>query len=250
MTVWSSRRALVFAALALLVIKQVVPFGRLLLYPFTLLATWVHEMGHGLAALVVGGHFSSLQIFSDASGLAQTSEAPGAREGVVAIAGLLAPPIVGASILAFARGPKRARTALGVLAIAMLVSLAIWVRSIAGFVAIPIVCALVAYGALKLSENHRLWLAQFLGVFLALDTVSRIDYLFTRAVMVDGEERASDIANAARAWGGFFWLWGLLVAAVSLALVAIGLWAAWRASSPPRAERAKKIAPAGSRTVR
>ena len=31
------------------------PWGPLILYPFTLFTTWVHEMGHGLTALAFGG---------------------------------------------------------------------------------------------------------------------------------------------------------------------------------------------------
>ena len=31
-----------------------VPYGDTLLYPFTLLATWFHEMGHGLASMLLG----------------------------------------------------------------------------------------------------------------------------------------------------------------------------------------------------
>ena len=45
-------------------------FGSLLLYPFTILATWFHEMGHGIAAMLTGSQFEGLLIFSDGSGVA------------------------------------------------------------------------------------------------------------------------------------------------------------------------------------
>lgn len=240
--VWTSRRVLVFASLAMLAIKEIVPFGRFLLYPFTLLATWVHEMGHGLAALCVGGSFSALEIFSDASGLAHTAERAGFPSGVVAAAGLLAPPIVGAGVLALSRGPRRARVVLLVLAAALTASLAIWVRSMAGFIAIPIALALMVYAAVKLEGNRRTLFAQFVGLTLGLDTISRLDYLFTRSVIIDGVPHPSDIALVATAWGGPDLLWGLLLAAVSLAFVGLGLGAAWRrydGRSAPPAEKAK-----------
>ena len=50
------------------------------LYPFTLLGTWVHEMGHGLGALLCGGRFDRLEIFEDASGLAFTARLVVARK--------------------------------------------------------------------------------------------------------------------------------------------------------------------------
>ena len=37
--------------------------GSFLLYPFTILATWFHEMGHGLAALLTGNSYEKLLIF-------------------------------------------------------------------------------------------------------------------------------------------------------------------------------------------
>ena len=48
------------------------PFGNYLVYPFTILTTWFHEMGHGLTALVMGQDFVRLQIFANGSGLAES----------------------------------------------------------------------------------------------------------------------------------------------------------------------------------
>jgi hypothetical protein len=248
---WSSRRALVLAALTLLVVDKFVPLGRFLLYPFTVLATWVHEMGHGLAALVVGGHFESLALYSDGSGLALTSGAPAWRAGIVAVAGLVAPPIAGASLLAFARGPRRARIALFVLAGAIAVSLIFWVRSVIGLAVLPSLAVLIGVAAALASENKRLFFAQLIGVVLAFDTVARIDYLFTGSAIVGGEARPSDIANVAEAFGGARILWGLLVAAVSLGIAALGMWAAWRKSGKKekKAPKASKTAGAASRAA-
>ena len=46
------------------------PYGGYLLYPFSILATWFHEMGHGLAALAFGFEFQQLVIFPSGSGYA------------------------------------------------------------------------------------------------------------------------------------------------------------------------------------
>ena len=69
--------------------------------------------------------------------------------------------------------------------------------------------------------------AQFLGVLLALDTVTRIDYLFTGSVHVGGADRPSDVAIIADAVGLHYLIWGSLLAAVSLVLLAIGVRLAW-----------------------
>lgn len=232
----TSRGVLLLAAAISLIVGVFVPFGGVLLYPFTLLATWVHEMGHGLTALVLGGGFDRLEIFWDASGLAHTRAAKGAVDALVCLGGLVAPPIGGAVILATARGPRRAQGILIGLSVAMLVSLAIWVRSVAGFIAIPLVAtitiAFVRYG----SPRERMFLAQFIGLRLALDTMGRgMDYLFTSSVTVGGVQRASDIMRVAEGFGGPRFLWSVVISSLCVTFVAVGLLAAWRTTKPPRA---------------
>ncbi len=222
------RRALVTAVVLILVFQRLVPFGREILYPFTLLATWVHEMGHGLTALILGGHFVKLEIFGDGSGLAHTAVSVGWRDALVAMGGLLAPPVAGASILAFAHGGRRARGLLAFLAGALVISVAIWVRSPAGVIAMPLLALGFGYMAWRSTPDRRLLLAQGIGVLLALDTVTRIDYLFSASAEVDGARRSSDISRVAEALGGHYLLWGCLLALISLGLCALGVWRAWR----------------------
>lgn len=235
----TSRGALVLAAGVSIVVGVFVPFGGVLLYPFTLVATWVHEMGHGLTSLALGGGFDRLEIFADASGLAHTSGSPeGWRRALVALGGLVAPPVVGAAILATARGGRRAQALLVGLAVALVVSLAIWVRSVAGLVAVPLVAALIFAFVRWGSPRERMFLAQFIGLRLALDTMGRgMDYLFSDSAVVDGAKRASDIATVAAGFGGPRFLWSVVVSSLCITLVGVGLVAAWhvrRSESPSR----------------
>jgi peptidase M50B-like protein len=227
--VTSPRRGLLLCAVGVLVLQHLVPFGRLVLYPFTLLATWVHEMGHGLTALATGGKFAELEIFANAAGLAHTYARSNVVVGLVALGGLVAPPLVGAAILALARGPRRGRLVLVALAAALVVSLALWVRSPAGLISMPLVALFLALVAWRGRPRDRQLLAQLVGLLLAVDTVTRIDYVFTSSVAIDGIRRPSDIAAVAQALGGPQLGWSLLVALVSLGACALGLWAAWRA---------------------
>jgi hypothetical protein len=220
------RWVLVAAALLYWVIARLLPLGGTLLYPLTLFATWVHEMGHGIAAVLVGGHFHGLAIFADASGLATTSAPDGWPRAAVAAGGLLAPPLLGAVILALAHTSRRARVALAVLAGALIFSLVLWVRATVGLVAMPVVAALLGWAAWR-GPERRVVLAQFLGVVLALDTLTRLDYVFTEKVDVAGGSRLSDVAVFAQNAGGHYLLWGLLFALVACGLLALGLWRAW-----------------------
>lgn len=226
-------------------LEHVVPFGRLALYPFTLLATWVHECGHGVAAMATGGHFDKLEIFADASGLAHTRESGAVAIAVTCLGGMLAPPIVGALLLVIARGPRRARLALATLSLMMIVSLALWVRSPAGLLVVPGCAALLAWAAWSWGPERRLVLAQFVAVMLALDTVGRmVGYAMSSKATVGGEERVSDVAAAADALGANHLLLGALVVTVALVLLAAGLFAAWR---PSRSGPSLRRAPASRR---
>lgn len=227
----SVRGALITALVLYFVVEHWVPFGHELLYPLTLLATWGHEMGHGITAVVFGGQFLSFDVFADASGLAHTTSAAAWQQGLVAAGGLVAPPVVGALLLALSRGPRRAQILLAALSLSILVSVAIWVRSATGLIALPIVAVVLAlFVTNKIgTPQRRLVLAQFLGVVLAIDTVTRIDYLFKSEVRINGTVIPSDIASVAHSFGGPSLLWGLSLAAVSLLCLLAGLFTAWRA---------------------
>lgn len=229
----SVRRALIIALVVYFFVTRFVPFGRTLLYPLTLLATWVHEMGHGMTALVLGGSFSSLDVFANGSGLAHCATSQPWQSGLTAAGGLLAPPIVGAVLLATSRGPRRARILLAGLGVAILLSLAIWVRSVTGWIALPIVAAVLTAFVVWGGPRRRMVFAQLIGVTLAIDTVSGSGYLFTASVTVDGTERPSDITNFAHAFGGPYLAWGLLLAAISFGLLGLGLYLAWHGDGAP-----------------
>lgn len=226
------RTAILVAAALVYIVGAYVPFGHQALYPLTLFTTWVHEMGHGLTALVLGGRFRELQIFGDASGWAAAHAGPGWGDALVAAGGLLAPPITGAIMIATVHGPRRARITLGVLAVALVVSLVIWVRSATGLVAMPIVALALGYTAWRGFAEHperRVIVVQVLGVVLALDTLTRmVGYVFENQVTVDGKVTRTDIQSVADNLGGSYILWGMLVTAIALGLLGGALWWAWK----------------------
>ena len=229
---------LVLAAIAALALEHLVPFGRLVLYPLTLLATWVHEMGHGVTALLVGGQFDQLQIFGDASGVALCAAPMGLRSALVSAGGLVGPPIAGALMLLFARGQRRAAVALGGLALAIAISLTVWVRTLVGWIALAPVAAVLILVALRW-RGGRVWVAQFLAVCFGLDTFSRIDYLFESNAMIGGQLRASDVANIASSLFPPAMLWGVLIAAFDLVVLGGAFYLAFRGP-----KRAAAITPA------
>jgi hypothetical protein len=74
------------------------------LFPFRLMVTFVHEMGHGLAAVLTGGQFLSFHVFGDGSGVAFTDG--GIREAIIP-AGYLGTALFGALLLYAANRMRR-----------------------------------------------------------------------------------------------------------------------------------------------
>src|SRR4051794_19482324 len=105
-----------------MVVAPRLPGGHYLLYPFTLFATWVHEGGHALAAVLLGADVHAMHINFDASGDVVHASISPLRDGLIAGAGLIAPPVVGALLVVAARTPRRATVALGAFAIAIAVT--------------------------------------------------------------------------------------------------------------------------------
>jgi hypothetical protein len=227
------RSAIVIAAAVLFLISHYVPFGDVALYPLTLFTTWVHEMGHGLTALAAGGRFESLDIYRNAGGLAYAYAPHGWPDALVAAGGLLAPPLVGAAILAIVHGPRRSRILLGGLAVALVASMILFVRTPVGIAAMSVVALALGAAAWKLEADHRVIACQVLGVVLALDTVTRmVGYAFMKEVTLQGKTTPSDVGIIARNLGGSHLWYGLAITIIALGLLALGLWWAWRRPQP------------------
>lgn len=215
---------LILAAIATVAIWRV-PFGHQLLYPFTILSVWFHEMGHGLTALLLGGTFQKLELFANGSGVATHSGVMfGGRLGraLVAAGGPLGPAIAGSGLIIAARWPTLSRWSLGALVVALLLSL-IWIRTLFGVIAIASwaagIGAIAAWGPKWLRE----FVLPFLGVQACVSTYNQLSYLFTRAVQIDGQLLLSDSGQIARQLFLPYWFWGTLLGGISLGLLAISL---------------------------
>lgn len=227
----TSRGVLLLTVAVLLVVGSLGRVGYYACYPFTLLATWVHEMGHGVTALALGGAFSRLLINADASGLAYASARDGWPAAAVSLGGLLAPPVVGTMLLVSARGQWRARIALVVVGVAMVASTVLWVRTTVGLVVVPALAMVLLAIAWWGSGRERMFVAQLVALRLALDTLTRgLAYLFSDTASIGGKEHVSDIAATAQVLGGPRIAWSVAISALSVGLVLLGLWLAWRRS--------------------
>lgn len=101
--------------------------GRTILYPVTLLVTFLHEFGHALGAILTGGSVEALQINQDGSGYTRTL---GGTLGVILAGGYIGSAIFGNFLFYIgARKPMMAHITMYVLSSLMLISAVFWFNS-------------------------------------------------------------------------------------------------------------------------
>lgn len=216
------------------------PFGAYLIYPFAILTTWFHEMGHGLTAMLLGQHFEQLMIFPNGSGLAESQvsgEASRFTHAAIAAGGPIAPSAVGALLIVASAHPKAWRPVLWLSAAVILGSVLIWVRSLTGLWVLPLVAAILALIAWRASPGFARFSLQFLGVLGAMSMLRDFNYLFTEQGMVNGRPMMSDTGQIEAALGLPHWFWAGLILLLSGVMVGAALkyaLAEHRLRPPPR----------------
>lgn len=203
--------------------------GGMVLYPFTILATWFHEMGHGLAALLTGSRFDHLMIFSDGSGYASfLRPVDGWRitGALIAAAGPLGPAVAGSLLIVASRTPESSRRALMWLGGSLMLSTFIWVRSLTGWLLLPFIAGAILGISAWGSPATRRFAVQLLGVQACISVWRQFDYLFSSGGSVGGRLERSDTAAMQDALLLPYWFWG---AAISLVIVAM-LWISLRST--------------------
>jgi hypothetical protein len=209
-----------WVAVAASLVINLTPWARALLYPFRLFTTWVHECGHALMTVLVGGRVMSIYIAADGSGLTE-SVIPAGRvtAGLVASSGYLGAAIVGCLLLAATRVEKRAHVILVGLGACMLVTLVVWMRNLFG------AAVVLAWGVTLIALARRgvgnvpRFLLGFLAIQVALNSVYDIRVLF----QID--RGPSDAATMARLFLLPSGVWAAGWMLVSVAMLGATVWA-------------------------
>jgi hypothetical protein len=204
-------------------------YGQLALYPFTLFATYAHEMGHGITAMILGGELDRLLMYPDGSGLAYWRGDMGRiARGMIAAGGLIGPSFAGALLLYVSRRRDLARWILGALGTFVLLTVVLFAR---GWFA-PIFLAVMGIGLMFVArffpERGAPFMLQLLGVQLCLALFRDVGYMFSEGGVIDGVAQRSDSAAIADALFLPYWFWGGLTALTSFTLLAAGLYLALR----------------------
>lgn len=222
-------RLMLVLSVALTAGLYLVPWGHYLAYPLMLLSTLAHELGHGVAALLVGGGFHRFEMWPDGSGVAVWSGHVGrVGQAFVAAGGLVGPALVAAAAFAAGRRERGARASLAIFTGILALVLLLVVRNTFGFLFVGLLAALALLVVLRGSGELAQLVLIFLAVQLALSVFSRGDYLFTPVAVTANGTMPSDVGQIAAVLLLPYWFWGAVCGALSVAVVVFGLWVFWR----------------------
>ena len=210
------------------------PSGGVLLYPFKLLATWLHELSHALAMVITGTGVDRVVIYRDTSGLAYPTGTPGmVARPLIAAAGYMGTALWGAALLVVTPNGRAARIAMLALAGLLCTTAVLVVDAPDGDTFGPLATAGIgiasAAAAILLPARWRVAVAHFVAAQLCVNALLDIRVLFRPSQVVNGIfAGASDAHNMAGAtfgtrdtWAVWFWAitwlaWSLLVLYLAL----------------------------------
>lgn len=218
------------AALAAVALHWLGPLA----YPLRLLTTLVHELGHGLAALITGGAFLRFVVFPDGSGLAYTA---GGLRWLIIPAGYVGAALFGAALIGLGADQRRSRVALGALGAALaLLSLRYGLPTVFSaqiFGGLLTVLAGVGLGAafllvaLRAADRWAALLLNLVAFWVGLSALGDI------AALAGATASGADLAHSdAHAMAQIAFLppvvWASLWALLSGAALGYAVWRTWR----------------------
>lgn len=221
-------RVVFVASLLFTATLYALPELRVVAYPLLMLSTLAHEMGHGLAALLSGGHFLSFEMYPDASGVAHTATTTRLQAALVAAGGLVGPAVAAALSFLAGRRTGTARAFLATLCFGLLAALVLVVRNAFGWVFVGVFSALLGLLVLRASPRASQIVLVFLGTQLGLSVFSRSDYLFSNTAKLADGDMPSDVTLMANALPMPHWFWGIVCGALSVIALLIGARSLWR----------------------
>lgn len=221
------RRQLLIGALAGALVLWFLPMARLLVLPFIYLNTHLHELAHGVMAILTGGRVLYIVVEATGGGYAVTQ---GGTPFLIASAGYTGSAMLGGAMILMARTDQGAKIALWSLAGLLTFGMVLYVRGdVVGVVSGLFWIGLTALLAHKLKPEPRIFAAQFLGAMQCLAAITAVrDLIWINANQFETRNDAVAVAQIAP-FGAMFW--AVLWLVFSLVVVVICLKVAWRGTS-------------------
>ncbi len=150
----------------LIIVIWQVPWLNVLVYPFRLFGTFVHELSHGMAAIFTGGRFHRFAVETDLSGVAWSA---GGIRAIVSSAGYIGSAIAGGVLILLYQRLLSSRLLLIGLGALLAIMCVLFVRNLFGVASGLGLSALLLLAGIKLPSSWRDLLLMTLGLQLILD---------------------------------------------------------------------------------
>ncbi len=211
----SSQRTLgtviIFAALVL--IAGQIPMLGMLFYPFQLFGTFVHELSHGLMAMLTGGEFRRFAVNPDLSGIAWSA---GGARWLISSAGYIGSAVFGGLlVLLRAHGISAERLLMGLGIILGLLCL-LFVRNLFGIASGLTLAAALFLAGQRLPTRWAHLAVLFLGVQMMLDGLNSLIGLIH---MSAAGHALTDAGNMQRDTGIPALVWSVVWMIISLGIL-------------------------------
>lgn len=227
----NARKRLIVATIVTMAL-WFLPYSDVLLYPLRLFVTFIHESGHALSALAVGGDVDWMRVEPNGSGVTMTRTASWWL-WLVYSSGYLGTTVFGALMLIIGRvgrSPQAGRITLCVTSGYIFVVTLLWAHNpftngftfLAGMVLAALLFAAARYCSLKAAT----FLAGFLAVQCCLNALGDLRILLYLTTNHQGD---NDAVFISKAYGLPPTMWAALWAVTSVVILALALRVYWRA---------------------
>ena len=154
-----------------------IPFAWIILYPFKLFATFIHEFGHAIMAVLTGGKVTNLKIFLDGSGLTYYC---GGIHLLITPSGYLLSTIIGALLLIIASEDniKVPKYTLIIINFIMILSIIFFIRDLLTIIIMILFICAVGYIIATASSRFCSYLLGFLAIQCCFYSLYNINIVF------------------------------------------------------------------------
>ncbi len=219
-----SDRRLLLAILAVVVVLILwnIPQLDFLLYPFRLFVTYVHESGHGTAALISGGRFLGFEIFSNGSGQAITA---GGSRWLILPAGYLGAALFGSILFYLNNRFHRSKLLAIIIGVGLIIYSLLFGRIalLSLIVGSAFGIGLIALGW-KANEYINSFLLNILALLTGLNAVLDVYYLVGSSSASLGTVQNDAAAFSSQVLGLPAAFWAFLWSLIALGMLGVAIW--------------------------
>lgn len=189
--------------LTLIGIISILLWNTFLIYPIKIFAVLIHEISHGIVALLTGGHINNIQIYWNLGGQCNSS---GGSKLLIAVAGYSGSIIVGASFFLSAYSKKHSKYFNTAFAVLLILIVSNWISGTAGIIFSVLLAAFLFISPRYFPNIVHFYLMKIIGLVSVLYSVADIkEDLLTKSFVQTDASLLQNITGISSIFWGLLW---------------------------------------------